>query len=76
MKLADKTKDYYINVAFGKAFILESSDKKVVKVRNGKIIAVGKGKCLIYVYAQNGVHEIIEVEVKQPAFKTLLYNAG
>ncbi len=64
LKLADMSKDYYINVAFGKDFILESSDKKVVKVKNGWIIAVGKGKCKVYVYAQNGAHEVIEVNVK------------
>ncbi len=64
LRLADNTKNYYVNVAFGKEYILESSDKKVVKVKNGRIIAVGKGKCLVYVYAQNGTHQIIEVEVK------------
>ena len=43
----------------------ETSNPKVVKVlKNGKIKAVGKGSCVVYVYAQNGVYKAVKVKVK------------
>ena len=60
----DRNLKFYVNKAFGKIFRLESSDRKVAKVKNGKIIAVGKGTCKIYVYAQNGEWDVIKVTVK------------
>ena len=43
----------------------ESSSKKVARVtKNGKIKAVKKGKCKIYVCTQNGIYKTIKVTVK------------
>lgn len=43
----------------------ESSNTRVAKVdRNGKITALGKGTCYIYVYAQNGIYKKVKVTVK------------
>lgn len=42
----------------------ESTNEKVaVVLKNGVIQAKGKGKCLIYVYAQNGVYKKIKIKV-------------
>ena len=46
-------------------FRYASSNKKVAKVsKKGKITAVGKGKCNVYVYAVSGVSKKIKVTVK------------
>ena len=46
-------------------FRYASSNKKVAKVsRKGKIIAVGKGECIVYVYAVNGSAKKIKVTVE------------
>ncbi len=46
-------------------FRYASSNKKVAKVsKKGKITAVGKGKCTVYVYAVSGVSKKIKVTVK------------
>ena len=43
----------------------ESSNPKVATVaKNGKIKAVGSGKCYVYVYTQNGVCSQIKVSIK------------
>ncbi|MBP3233324.1 MAG: Ig-like domain-containing protein [Eubacterium sp.] len=43
----------------------ESSDTSIATVSSkGKIKAVGKGKCYIYVYAQNGVSTKVKITVK------------
>ena len=43
----------------------ESSNPEIATVsKSGKIVAVKKGKCVIYVYAQNGVYRKIKVTVK------------
>ena len=43
----------------------ETSDPNVASVsKNGKIKAISKGKCKIYVYSQNGIAKTIEVTVK------------
>ena len=43
----------------------ESSNKKVATVtKDGKIKAVGKGTCYIYIYALNGVYKTVKVTVK------------
>ena len=43
----------------------ESSDTSIATVSSkGKIKAVGKGKCYIYVYAQNGVSSKVKITVK------------
>ena len=55
----NKTIHYHRDLCF------ESSNKKVATVtKRGKIKAVGKGTCFIYVYAQNGVYKKIKVTVK------------
>lgn len=51
--------------AHAKEFRYASTDKKVAKVSaKGKIKAVGKGKCFIYVYARNGFAKKVKVTVK------------
>ena len=46
-------------------FRYAGTDKKVATVSaKGKIKAVGKGTCIIYVYARNGYAEKIKVKVK------------
>ena len=46
-------------------FRYASSNKKVAKVsKKGKITAIGKGKCTVYVYAVSGVSKKIKVTVK------------
>ena len=42
----------------------ESSNPEVATVRKGKVKAVGKGKAVIYVYAQNGVYAKCKVTVR------------
>ena len=43
----------------------ESSDTTIATVSSkGKIKAVGKGTCYIYVYAQNGVSTKVKIKVK------------
>ena len=43
----------------------ESTNPKVAKVsKSGKITAKKKGKCYVYVFAQNGVFKKIKVTVK------------
>ncbi len=43
----------------------ESSDSRVVRVtKKGMLQAVKKGKCKIYVYAQNGVYRVVKVVVE------------
>ncbi len=51
--------------AHAKQFRYATSDKKVATVsKKGKIKAVGKGSCTIYVYARNGYAKKIKVTVK------------
>lgn len=58
-----KKKD--LTKAHAKKFRYASTDKKVATVtKAGKIKAVGKGKCKIYVYARNGYAQVITVTVK------------
>ena len=48
-----------------RAVAFESSDTSVATVNaKGKVKAVGKGSCVIYVYAQNGVSAAVKVKVK------------
>ena len=48
-----------------RALSYETSNSKVATVtENGKIKAVGKGTCSIWVYAQNGVYKTITITVK------------
>ena len=43
----------------------ETSNPKVAKVtKDGKIKAVKKGSCVVYVYAQNGMYKAVKVKVK------------
>ena len=54
-----------LNNSHGKTFRYSSSDTSVAKVSsNGKITAVGKGTCTVYVYARNGYAAKIKVTVK------------
>ena len=43
---------------------LTSTNTSVAKVKNGKIVAMGKGSCTVYVYAVNGCTAKIKVTVK------------
>lgn len=48
-----------------KTFRYASDNKKIATVsKNGKIKAVAKGKCIIYVYARNGYTKKVQVTVK------------
>jgi len=48
-----------------RAICYESSNTKVATVsKKGKIKAVGKGKCTIWIYAQNGMYTSFKVTVK------------
>ena len=53
-----------LKVSRHRAVSFESTNTKVVKVRKGKVKAVGKGKATVYAYAQNGVYKTIKVTVK------------
>ena len=45
--------------------LFESSDTAVATVnKQGKVTAIGKGKCVIYCYAQNGIFKKVKVTVK------------
>jgi len=62
--LVEKRKKQLSN-AHAKEFRFASTDKKVAEVSaKGKIKAVGKGKCTIYVYARNGFAKKLKVTVK------------
>lgn len=59
LKVSKKTKWHIAK------FRYETTNAKVAKVnKKGKIKAVGKGKCSIYVYSQNGISKRIKVTVK------------
>lgn len=60
-KPADKKK----KLTRHRALCYESSNTKVAKVsKTGKVKAVKKGSCTIWVYAENGVYRTIKVKVK------------
>ena len=62
--LKDKKKKK-ISKSHAPDFRYASSDTKIATVdKNGKIKAVGKGKCYVYVYAHNGYPKKIKVTVK------------
>ena len=62
--LMDKKKKQLSN-AHAQEFRYATSSKKVAAVsKKGKITAVGKGTCTIYVYARNGYAKKIKVKVK------------
>ena len=62
--LVDKKKKQLSN-AHAKQFRYASSDKKVATVSSkGKITAVSKGSCVVYVYARNGYAKKVKVTVK------------
>ena len=62
--LVDKKKKQLSN-AHAKQFRYASSNKKVATVSSkGKITAVGKGSCVVYVYARNGYAKKVKVTVK------------
>lgn len=62
--LVDKKKKQLSN-AHAKQFRYATSNKKVATVsKEGKIKAVGKGSCTIYVYARNGYAKKVKVKVK------------
>lgn len=51
--------------AHARQFRYASSDKKIATVsKNGKIKAVGKGTCIVYIYARNGYAKAIKITVK------------
>ena len=48
-----------------RAICYESSNTKIATVNSkGKVKGVKKGKCTIYVYAQNGVYKTVNIKVK------------
>lgn len=52
-------------IRFHRDLRYESSNKKVATVtKEGKITAVSKGTCYIYIYAQNGVYKTVKITVK------------
>ena len=58
MKKSGSVKKYRKN-------LFESTDTKVAKVnKNGKVKAVGKGKCFVYCYAQDGTCAKVKVVVQ------------
>lgn len=62
--LVDKKKKQLSN-AHATQFRYATSNKEVVTVsKEGKIKAVGKGSCTIYVYARNGYAKKIKISVK------------
>ena len=62
--LVDKSKKQLTD-AHAKEFRYATSNKKVATVSSeGKIKAVGKGTCTIYVYARNGYAKKVKVTVK------------
>ncbi|MCH5253053.1 MAG: Ig-like domain-containing protein [Lachnospiraceae bacterium] len=62
--LVDKKKKP-LSKAHGKKFRYKSTDTDVAKVsKKGKIIAKGKGTCIVYVFAQNGCAKKMKVTVK------------
>ena len=62
--LVDKNKKQ-LSDKHAKEFRYASSNKKVATVSSkGKIKAVGKGTCIIYVYARNGYAKKVKVTVK------------
>ena len=62
--LVDKSKKQ-LSDAHAKEFRYETSNKKVAKVNaNGKVEAVGKGTCYIYVYARNGCAKRVKITGK------------
>ena len=53
------------NESHGARLRYYSTNTKIAKVnKKGKITAVGKGNCKIYVLAINGVHKVVKVTVK------------
>ena len=62
--LVSKNKNQLTN-AHAKEFRYATSNKKVAIVsEKGKITAVGKGTCVVYVYARNGYAKAVKVTVK------------
>ena len=46
-------------------FRYESTDETIATVdKNGKVKGIGKGKCKIYVYTQNGISKTVTITVK------------
>ncbi len=53
------------NIAVHRKICYESTDTSVATVnKNGKIKAVAKGSCYVYVFAQNGIYTKLKVTVK------------
>ena len=42
----------------------KSTNDKIVTVKDGKLKAVGKGTCKLYVYTHNGIRKVVTVTVK------------
>lgn len=65
IKAYAKAKSKKLKVKKHRKLSYETSNPAVAKVlKNGKIKAVGKGSCNVYVYAQNGVYKQVKVTVK------------
>lgn len=48
----------------------KSSDKSVVTVKDGKLLAVGAGECTVTVTAESGASDSVNITVLQPIFGT------
>lgn len=54
-----------LSESHGKKLRYISSDNKIAKVNpKGKVTAVGKGKCTVYVFAINGISKAVKITVK------------
>ena len=59
VKEEGRVKYHYPKLAY------ESDNPDVAKVnKKGKVTAVSKGSCMIYVYTQNGLYASVKVTVK------------
>ena len=65
VKLKATLKNGKLKVSKHRKVAFESDNPKVATVsKSGKVKAVGKGKCIIYAYAQNGVFAKCKITVK------------
>lgn len=65
IKASAKAQSPILKVKRHRKLSYETSNPAVATVSsNGKIKAVGKGNCVVYVYAQNGIYKAVKVTVK------------
>ena len=65
IKAKSVAKSSKLKVKKHRALAFETSNPKVATVnKSGKVKAVGKGSCIIYVYAQDGIFAKVSIKVK------------